>query len=383
MTIPLIAAFFLDNLTGWGVGEQGSFVQTTDGGSTWSYARIPGISYVNDVWFTSKDTGLVVTGFGSNQVYKTVNGGRSWKAAVTPKTNYFLNSIHFSHDTLGWCAGFNGAILSSSDAGSTWKEQISGTTNDLYAIYFCSGQSQGYSFKDPDSIGYAVGENGTILKTIDYGKNWMAQVSGVTSTIETVFFTDSLHGWCAGKGGVILHTRNGGKTWSKQSSNTYTTLYTIQFIDSLLGYAAGDYGTILKTTNGGESWLSLTSGTGNTLYSLWFTDANTGYFMGTYGTILKTTTGGVSVVQEIAVPNSGLTIYPNPARGYITVCYKGKTTDHAALKVYDLRGVLRLTVRWISQDGNQLMDVSSLQKGTYLVILETERVVVSKKLLIR
>ena len=57
-----------------------------------------------------------------------------------------------------------------------WIAQISGTTNTLYSVYFTAAD-----------IGYAVGGiydqgHGIILKTINGGKNWTQQLS-LTNTL--------------------------------------------------------------------------------------------------------------------------------------------------------------------------------------------------------
>lgn len=71
-------------------------------------------------------------------------------------------------------------------------------------------------------IGWAVGECGSILKTIDGGDNWEKQESGTANHLVNIFFIDSSIGWVVG-GGIILKTTNGGLTWvednPKQNKN--------------------------------------------------------------------------------------------------------------------------------------------------------------------
>jgi hypothetical protein len=51
-----------------------------------------------------------------------------------------------------------GIIVKTTDGGTSWIELTSGTSKALYAVYFPKADT-----------GYAVGENGTILKTINGG----------------------------------------------------------------------------------------------------------------------------------------------------------------------------------------------------------------------
>jgi photosystem II stability/assembly factor-like uncharacterized protein len=55
-----------------------------------------------------------------------------------------------------------------------------------------------------------VGEDGTILRTINGGAAWTAQDSGTTNWLSGVSFIDANTGWAVGGSGTILHTTNGG-----------------------------------------------------------------------------------------------------------------------------------------------------------------------------
>src|SRR5262249_6749294 len=55
-----------------------------------------------------------------------------------------------------------------------------------------------------------VGEHGKIFRTTDAGKTWIEQNSHTLVPLLDVAFVDSSNGWAVGEGGVILHTINGG-----------------------------------------------------------------------------------------------------------------------------------------------------------------------------
>ena len=54
--------------------------------------------------------------------------------------------------------------------------------------------------------GAAVGDEGTILRTINSGIIWNKQTSGTTQDLFDVSFTDPSTGTAVGEGGIILHT---------------------------------------------------------------------------------------------------------------------------------------------------------------------------------
>jgi hypothetical protein len=103
-----------------------------------------------------------------------------------------------------------------------------------------------------------VGGGGTILRTTDGGTTWMSQSSGTKNYLYGVFFTDSNRGTAVGVGGTILRTTDGGATWMSQSSGTTNNLYGVFFTDFNKGTAVGSGGTILSTFTGGTTWVPKT-----------------------------------------------------------------------------------------------------------------------------
>jgi len=135
------------------------------------------------------------------------------------------------------------------------------------------------------------------LKTTDGGTNWNSQSSGTTEYLSSVHFTDNNTGWVVGGEGTILKTTDGGTNWNSQSSGTLEGFSSVHFTDNNKGWAVGTASTILNTTDGGENWNSQSSGTLGGFSSVHFTDNNTGWAVGSFGTILKTTNGGVIPVE--------------------------------------------------------------------------------------
>ncbi|MDZ7626170.1 MAG: YCF48-related protein [Ignavibacteriaceae bacterium] len=56
-----------------------------------------------------------------------------------------------------------------------------------------------------------------ILKTTDGGTNWLPQTSGTTNQLYSVSITDSENITVVGREATILRTTNGGTSWSSQS----------------------------------------------------------------------------------------------------------------------------------------------------------------------
>lgn len=213
---------------------------------------------------------------------QTVNG--QWISQSSGTSNY-LQCVDFINNSVGWAVGWNGTILKTTNGGNTWLSQSSGTTQKLYSVKFIS-----------ENIGWVVGWAGTILKTTNGGSSWQSQSSGTNEWLNSVGFVDNNTGWAVGYNGTILRTTNGGVNWLKQTSLQGIALRSIQFpVNSSVGWIAGESEVIMKTTDGGSNWFNQIVWVTNALWSIYFpNNNNVGWAAGANGTILKTTDGGTS-----------------------------------------------------------------------------------------
>ena len=170
-----------------------------------------------------------------------------------------------------------GTIVRTTDGGTNWDGQTSGTSNTLTAVSFTDALT-----------GTAVGSGGTIVRTSNGGASWDGQTSGTSAWLHGVCFTDANTGTAVGSDGTIVRTTNGGDTWTGQASGTSDALFAVYFTDTNTGVVVGENGTTLETNDGGDTWVRQTSTNGNTLYGVFMTDATTGTAVGSYGTILRT-----------------------------------------------------------------------------------------------
>lgn len=138
--------------------------KTTDGGTNWDFTafylnnnegRLTGIEFTD--MFIGYASARVWDGRGA--ISKTTDGGNNWN---TTFFNNVLNSIDFpisNASLIGYTVGDLGKIYKTYNTGSLWQEQVSGIQERLNKVYFL----------DLD-IGYAVGDNGIILKTTTGGE---------------------------------------------------------------------------------------------------------------------------------------------------------------------------------------------------------------------
>lgn len=200
----------------------------------------------------------------SNQPTLAVIQGRGWvnqSGAISTLVN--LRGVHFVSARQGWVVGDQGTILHTVDAGGSWVAQTSfSTAYTLTAVAFSTVAS-----------GIVVGSAGRILRTTNGGTTWSALVGVDTDGgkgLNDVVFQDDTRGWIVGNGGLVLRTNNGGASWTRVlPSVTLNDLERVSFPRFVAGGAppadpygrgwiVGGAGTILTSADFGQSWRIVT-----------------------------------------------------------------------------------------------------------------------------
>jgi photosystem II stability/assembly factor-like uncharacterized protein len=116
-------------------------------------------------------------------------------------------------------------------------------------------------------VGWVAGEKGTLLRTIDGGKTWEAQLGGdpeaKADMVKSLYFLDERRGWAIQGEGVntykTLHTRD-GESWEEIGSLPHGARSMV-FTSPEVGFVVGNPsmsvtggGIIFRTTDGGKNW---------------------------------------------------------------------------------------------------------------------------------
>jgi photosystem II stability/assembly factor-like uncharacterized protein len=228
---------FADPKNGWAVGRAGTLLQTVDGGATWT-----------DPPQKPQNPVPCLDGAGAQRVDYTPH----WYGLDLPSSREVW--IAGGEDDGTGCAGWNRVIIHTTDGGVTWVYQ-----NDHPGFGALGGSGRYHDLRLTGPLGWAVGEAGTILRTIDRGFTW-ERISGTGAggaTLWGVSFVDSFDLWITGADGVILHTGNADAParseilWTEQRSGTGTELRRSSFVNLNTGWIAGPF-RLLRTTTGGE-----------------------------------------------------------------------------------------------------------------------------------
>lgn len=200
--------------TGYAVGESGTMLKTTDGGSTWTGLRTGVAGQLLEVQVVSPD--LVVTGGGCSALLSS-NGGTSFTRLYFTSTtcSQELTGFSFLSASTGYLLLQNGTVLSTTDGGTSWtpKTAIPGA-----APGNGSGFASDIDFVSPTTgVALQVGTGGTkIFRTTDGGGSW-TQVLAVQQ-ISEVTFVDANNGFAVGLSGIYA-TTDGGATWTQRNAN--------------------------------------------------------------------------------------------------------------------------------------------------------------------
>lgn len=277
---------FSDPKNGYIGGTNGTFLVSKDGGENWSQADKFTNDTINRIFFTDNNNGWLLCqrdtySLGSDApsyLLQTTDGGKTFKRVEFESTKREkIADIFFSKYGIGFAVGESGTIFSMRDDRTMWKKQTAPTRYLLGAGIFQS-----------NTKAVIVGGGGNIFFSEDSGYSWNNAAINNTpkSRLNSVFFLTDKTGWTVGKDGKIFQTINGGKTWREQTSGVTGNLNDITFLDTREGYAVGDNGIILFSNTAGNSWKAIESRTAHNLEKIYF-NGNIGWAIGYGGTILK------------------------------------------------------------------------------------------------
>ena len=244
------------------VGDAGLVLESQDAGESWAKieafteSALLDVSCRNDVSLVVGQEGAIYrrafTGLQAVDGLKAVEGFTS----IASNTGERLLSVSdVSASGLAFAVGGFGTILRSTDSGLSW-ESVSmdwpAMTNDFFEPHL-------YDVHVSDSgIVTVVGEFELIIQSLDQGDTWQTVHLG-----EASLFGLSLHangtGFAVGQDGKIIKTANGGRAWEQvttPSSGILLNVWTSGSGDVLI---SGIRNT-LQSSDNGESWSRIEQG---------------------------------------------------------------------------------------------------------------------------
>ncbi len=266
---------FFSKDTGYAI-TNGNLVKTVDGGKTFRNLITEHHLTLSSFCFLNEKTGFVAGSTG--MVFKTFDGGDSW-IKIPVQTEESFESIYFIDSLVGYCSGWDGTIVKTLDGGISWSIYTLPDAEDLLKIYFVDKEH-----------GFVVGHiwDHKYAFTTDGGNSWQKSEYAPSCNFFTdIFFVDDSVGYILGSVAgplTILKTSDGGKTWEERKFiwiNDVTTTYnTIFFTDRYNGYVGDQYGEVIRTWDGGKTFYVIEK-MQTYINDLYFLNSNEGFMAST------------------------------------------------------------------------------------------------------
>ena len=214
-------------------------------------------------------------------------------------TMVWLRSVFFLDQNRGWAVGGNGTILRTDDGGVTWQARPA-FGNDVVRDVFFLDQQNGWLACEVNAYALKTNEDprAYLMKTTDGGENWnRLEVKDFEfdAIIVRVVFNRGGRGWAFGEAGAIYTTHDSGATWSRLQSPTRHLLLGGIFVDDDRGWLVGAGATIIQTSDGGDTWYkSRLPQVDQTVRftAAAFVDNRLGWAVGSGGSVYQTNNGG-------------------------------------------------------------------------------------------
>ncbi len=226
------------------------------------------------------------------------NGGASWTVVTVGSTNNegaAWNGALFSLDSQHiWFCTSVGNVYFSADGGLTWTDQdalLASGSNSLNCIKFCDSEN-----------GYAVGDNDTIIHSVDGGDTWsdVASPTVADDLLSLHVFTRFRFTFGDDAGEIYQSWDEGGNFEAKAYTGQAATdnINDMMFVNDLVGYmvqnTSAPVGHVHRSKDGGHSWERLDNpGVNAGLNAIWACDENLAYAVGS-------PSGGTAVVYKVS-----------------------------------------------------------------------------------
>lgn len=287
-------------------------------------------------------------GYGKNHLNKVTTGTGVWTELnpKVPRVTYI--GLHFVNKDTGWACGQSGAVIKTLDGGSNWTISETTVNNLLLKTHSYDGQ-----------IVLVTGYDGIILRSSDAGETFEQVSSGVGNGYDLwgVQMLNETLGWVCGLNQTLLKTTDAGLSWQLVNTGLNQHYWSLDFINEQYGMVACSGGKILKTTNGGSSWLQIQAGDTRALYTIDVIDSLHIAAAGADGKNVYSSNGGTTWVSNADIPVFSATN---------CIDFVDADTGYTVQDVYNIRKTINRGQSWFGLPINMTSEwhIQLLDDGT-------------------
>ena len=418
ITSSLRDVYFIDEFSGWAVGDSGVVLATTDGGKVWTKDnKLPGNPSLEQIQFVDANTGFVagdlytkITTYSiaQAQVFKTTDRGIHWERCnVTSDTNLSFNGLQFLNPKVGYIglnnigptsyAARKGVLLKTTDGGATWSTLREKSLLLLMTSVFAS-EAEGYSFWSPSIDNF---DNTDVDITRDSGKTWTGIGTIEAELVSKSFYKSPNNFWAIGFKTSL--SRDSGRSW--QSWNWFNPIIggqkrivpkdiemtqpsNIWLLCNAFSSGVDGEGDLLKSSDFGNNWTVALKESSSTFIALSIINNSKAWIVGTNGLIKYCENISMDVVKKIDNVPTNVELfqnYPNPFNGTTVIKCHLPTQSSVALEIYDLLGRNVATLVNGDFDAGEhdvAFDASSFNSGLYFYRLTANGFVSTRKMIV-
>lgn len=348
------------------VGDEGTILKTTDGGTNWQQKDAGTTTNLIKVQFVNPQIGFALGTNGA--LLKTTNGGENWTTLLADQTDTFATALSCANETVIYISQ-NYELKKSTDGGTTFQTM----NTSIGRMQFIDEQ-----------LGYAIGDQ-SLQKTTDGGNTWTTVLT--TNYVYDFFFYDENNGFINDSSG-LSKTADGGLNFTlldgfdTSINKLYATspniiwglpvwcLLNFDPCYSIKGEIANS-GTYQRT-NGGLLFINALS----------FANPTKGYAVGESGQILKNNTGIDNLAVNDIARNEETFIYPNPASEKINLHLPENLVAPFQIEISDSLGNM-VFAQTYQQENNIEIATCNFSKSIYFLKVTSQEKRQVHKLIIK
>jgi RHS repeat-associated protein len=308
---------FANEKDGYAISQDGTVASTTTYGSSWTQIASPTANnaFRSISMFVDGANGVAC---GQNGELWKVSAANGWENVSSNMTLPYMAAVAFVDANTAYAVGKNGVIVKTSDAGTTWEQDITKSSANYATVSF-SGMEQGMAagsggssacvygewdqpinttslrriaFSPAGDAVYGVGAGGGVLKSTNLGTSWTSLTGAPNLGLNGLAMNASLL-LTVGENGIVLRSPlTGTQSMTKVSSFDPPVINAAASVGQTT-IAVGNKGYIVGSTTGGNVWTVQPSGKDKDLNGIYLApDVKNAIAVGKAGTALETSTGG-------------------------------------------------------------------------------------------